>query len=327
MTTIEQNLTQLVQDRDDLVTNLTTKGITGLTGDETFTELVPEVLNISGGGSGHDWSAIGYSGEPQVIQDGYDYAVQIKNNWDSSVTNYQNKFNNDTNLIYMPLVDTSNGTNFNSMFKDCYALTTAPQLDTSNGTNFNSMFSGCKLITTAPQLDTSKGTNFAYMFSNCTKLTTAPQLNTSKGEILENMFSGCKLITTIPQYDTSKSFGLSYMLSGCTSLITVPQLDASSVTSIASVFFNVSSMTTFGGFKDLGKAYLTTRAANYTNYTLTLSSSNNLTHDSLMNVINNLYDIASAGVQTQRLVLGSTNLAKLSSAEIAIATNKGWAVS
>ena len=39
-------LEQLVQDRDDLVTNLTTQGITGLTGDETFTELVPQVLDI-----------------------------------------------------------------------------------------------------------------------------------------------------------------------------------------------------------------------------------------------------------------------------------------
>ena len=49
MPTIAQQLTQLESDRQDLVDNLETKGITGLTGDETFTELVPEVLNISGG--------------------------------------------------------------------------------------------------------------------------------------------------------------------------------------------------------------------------------------------------------------------------------------
>jgi hypothetical protein len=51
MTTADY-LNQLEQDRQDLVDNLETKGITGLTGDETFTELVPEVLNISGGGGG-----------------------------------------------------------------------------------------------------------------------------------------------------------------------------------------------------------------------------------------------------------------------------------
>lgn len=49
MPTISEQLTQLISDRDDLVDNLTTKGITGLTGDETFTELVPEVLNIPSG--------------------------------------------------------------------------------------------------------------------------------------------------------------------------------------------------------------------------------------------------------------------------------------
>lgn len=52
MPTIAEQLTQLESDRQDLVSNLQTKGITGLTGDETFTELVPEVLNIqTGGGS------------------------------------------------------------------------------------------------------------------------------------------------------------------------------------------------------------------------------------------------------------------------------------
>lgn len=50
--TTSDYLEQLIQDRDDLVDNLTTKGISGLTGDETFTELVPEVLNIPSGGGG-----------------------------------------------------------------------------------------------------------------------------------------------------------------------------------------------------------------------------------------------------------------------------------
>ena len=51
MPTTSDYLSQLQQDREDLVDNLETKGITGLTGDETFTELVPEVLNIQGGSS------------------------------------------------------------------------------------------------------------------------------------------------------------------------------------------------------------------------------------------------------------------------------------
>ena len=44
------------------------------------------------------------------------------------------------------------------------------------------------------------------------------------------------------------------------------------------------------------------------------------------NVINNLYDIKSKGVKPQTLQLGDTNKAKLTTEEIAIATNKGWNV-
>ena len=46
-----------------------------------------------------------------------------------------------------------------------------------------------------------------------------------------------------------------------------------------------------------------------------------------MNIINNLYDIKTKGCNPQGLVLGSINLAKLTSEEIAIATNKGFNVS
>ena len=46
-----------------------------------------------------------------------------------------------------------------------------------------------------------------------------------------------------------------------------------------------------------------------------------------MNVINNLYDIKTKGCNPQGLVLGSINLNKLTSEQIAIATERGWSVS
>lgn len=54
--------------------------------------------------------------------------------------------------------------------------------------------------------------------------------------------------------------------------------------------------------------------------TVDLSPCTNLTHDSLMVVINGLQTVTT----TQTLSLGSTNLAKLTEAEKQIATNKGW---
>ncbi len=74
--TTQDYLDQLESDRSDMVDNLETKGITGLTGDETFTELVPEILNISGGGGATLQSksvAIVSNGTTNVVPDsGYD---------------------------------------------------------------------------------------------------------------------------------------------------------------------------------------------------------------------------------------------------------------
>jgi surface protein len=141
------------------------------------------------------------------------------------------------------------------------------------------------------------------------------------------MFFNCSSLTTIPQLDTSKVTNMNNMLNGCSSLTTFPQLDTSKVTNISYMLYGCKSLTTLGGFTNLGQAYSTTQSANYGDYTLTLSSSTKITHDSLMNVINNLYDIAAKGVKTQQLVIGSTNLAKLTAEEIQIATDKGFSVS
>ena len=56
---------------------------------------------------------------------------------------------------------------------------------------------------------------------------------------------------------------------------------------------------------------------------LSLSDCINLTHDSLMSVINALKNLSGTGT-TKTLTLGTANLAKLTDAEKAIATQKGW---
>ena len=195
------------------------------------------------------------------------------------------------------------GTSTYRMFAECAALTEVPQLDTSNVTDMEEMFNGCYSLTTIPQLDTSNVTN------------------------MKRMFNGCRSLTEVPQLDTSKVTNMSWLFRFCPSLTNLPLLNATSVINIELIFNLSSSLRTFGGLQSLGQAYDTTKSANYSLYKLNVSECKDLTHDSLMNVINNLYDIATKGVKTQQLVLGSTNLAKLTAEEIAIATNKGFSVS
>ena len=214
-------------------------------------------------------------------------------------------------------LDTSNVTNMYNMFYGCSNLLSIPQLDTSNVTNMYNMFYGCSNLLSIPQLDTSKVTDMSYMFYDCNKLTTIPQLNTSNVTNLNSIFQDCGNLLSIPQLDTSNVTNISYMFQGCIYLRSIPLLDCSKVKSAydilnPSYYGDQVHLTYMGGFKNL-------------KVNLDIQKAPNLTVQSLMNVINNLYDFRANGESTTKtLTLGTTNLNKLTDEQKAVATNKGW---
>ena len=246
----------------------------------------------------------------------------------SNVVNMNQMFNSCKSLSSVPALNTSNVTEMSSMFSSCHSLVEIPALDTSNVTNMGLMFVECESLTTVPLLNTSNVTEMGGMFSGCHSLVEIPTLDTSKCKFLAAMFAGCSSLKQIPLLNTKSCTNISGMFEGCTSLETVPILDASNVGDISKIFKDCPSLVMLGGLKNLGMDYSSAYYihANKSEYTLDLSYSPLLTHDSLMNIINNLYDIKSKGVKPQTLQLGDTNKAKLTVEEIAIATNKGWNV-
>ena len=207
------------------------------------------------------------------------------------------------------------GENCNSMFAYCPNLTTISQLDTSNVTNMMSMFYECPSITSIPLLNTSKVTDMGSMFYNCRVLTTIPQLDTHSVTNMKSMFYGCRALTTIPLLVTTNVTSMSHMFTDCISLVSIPKLDATSLTNASYMFgydwISLEKFTNFGGLTNL-------------KVDLILSNCPKLTHDSLMNVINEAADVTA---DPKTLALGSTNLDKLTDEEKAIATNKGWTLS
>lgn len=199
--------------------------------------------------------------------------------------------------------------------------------ETSQVTVCNNMFSNCSKLEEAPMFNTQNVTNMSYMFYNA-KITTIPLYNTSKVENMAHMFDNCNSLKTIPKINTSSVTNMDSMFQYTSNLEILPELDASSLINVSNIFMGTkNNFKNFGGFKNYGKAFSTEAVENKSSYSLILSSCPNLTHDSLMNVINGLYDIKTAGIPTQRLILGATNLAKLTEEEKAIATNKGWSLS
>ena len=195
-------------------------------------------------------------------------------------------------------------------------------------------------IKTIPLIDTSSYTNMRRFFANYTSLESVPLLDTHNVSNMNGMFTECKKLKSVPTFNTSNATVLSQMFKWCVSLRNIPKLDCSKVIAIYDIVYCCNRYMELGGFENLGKGYksISSITANYSDCTLDLSSgsdpqapnnvfSTNISHDSLMNVINNLYDIASDGVPQQRLILGSTNKSKLTAEEIQIATDKGFSVS
>ena len=154
-------------------------------------------------------------------------------------------------------------------------------------------------------------------------------MDTSKVTSMSNMFNYCGSLTTLPDFNCVKvtNFGSSSSnswLKLCSAIQKLGVVDCDSVTDIG-YFFGDSSrtyLTDFGGCRNLGKASSVygTNGSSFMNY------APNLTYESVMNVINGLYDRATAGLSVLTLKLHANHLAMLSEDDIAIATNKGWTI-
>lgn len=216
---------------------------------ETITaeDFPTEINSIPSGGSyPPDWSEIGYQDTPQNIIDGFNYAKSVYDNWDSTVTSLTSEFASDTNLKYMPLVNTSNVTSMYNTFVDCSFLEAVALLDTHEVTNMQYMFLRCTSLKTIPLLDTSNVTTMYGMFSSCTSLKTIPQLNTSNNKSTRTMFSSCDSLETVPLLDTSNVTNMNSMFSNC------PKLSNESLNNILAMCIGATSYTGTKTLKQIG---------------------------------------------------------------------------
>ena len=258
-----------------------------------------------------------------------------------NVTNMMNMFLGCVNLTTLDLssFNTSKVTDMSNMFYNCQKLTALDlsNFNTSKVKSMGNMFYGCQELTLLDlsSLDTSQVTSMSNMFYNCYELINLDlsNFNTSKVTSMSNMFYYCRELINLDlsNFDTSKVTSFYQTFYRCNKIVSIPKLNASGSTNVSFFAYDCVSLTDFGGLENLGQAYKTTSSANNSSYKLDLSKSTKLTEQSLINVLTNLYDIATKGCKTQQVILGSTNLAKLVSEEgqqaLSSATEKGWSIS
>ena len=203
--------------------------------------------------------------------------------------------------------------------------------------------------------------DMSYMFYYCTNITALDfkDFNTSNVKRMNHLFYGCSNLREInlSGFDTANVIYMSAMFSNCENLenINLSNFNTANVSSVVSMFERCGkiktldlsnfdfknvidiryiflydyNLTEFKSFKNLGRGY-SDKISNYDYYTLSFSNSTKLTHDSLISIINNLYDlnltydVANGGtLYAQTLKLGSKNKSKLSEEEKAMGTLKG----
>ena len=246
----------------------------------------------------------------------------------SKVTSIDYMFQYDRSIKHISL-DCSNVVYASNAFNDCQALEVLELTDTSNLVDANNMLNNCRVLHTITGLNTPKVESFQNTFKGCRAIEEF-DLDCSSAKNMANAFQNCVSLKKVTLRNTSKVQNISYILGGATNLEEVGEIDASSVTNAQYLFqINKTKFTTFGGLKDYGKAFDPTKSANYSYYTLLLTTCPNLSYESLLNVVNKVYDIASLGANTQRINMGSALKAKLTATEeglqaIANAEAKGW---
>lgn len=182
---------------------------------DIFSYLLGKQQGGSSGGGDIDWSAIGFNGMPQGIQDGYDYAIEIMENWDPEAT-LQSKFFRDDDLLFMPQVDITKKSDLSKMFQYCSNLIEIAELDYSQAVYLDNIFDGCSNLTIISNFNT-RG-RLQYAFQSCIKLETiSGNINTKN---LQWAFSECSNLKNIPVIYTRDLSSTSFRsaFSNCTSL-------------------------------------------------------------------------------------------------------------
>ena len=171
---------------------------------------------------------------------------------------------------------------------------------------------GKKLIEV--NLDNGTVNTLGGTFANAILLQKVTFNNTTvKDGSLTLTFTECRAIKTIDfsgiKIPTITNISQLFKLATTLTTINMGNLDLSGVIQASSAFEQALELTnvTFG--KNLA-------------ISISFEHCKKLTHNSLMSIINNLATVTT----TQTLTIGATNIAKLSSDEIAIAVNKGWSV-
>ena len=255
--------------------------------------------------------------------------------WDTSkVSKAVSLFSNCKKLINGDVSknDWSSLVDCHCLFSNCSKLQTANVSNIVNGhTTVQGMFGTCVGLKTIVGLDTwdvSNVTDFYETFNECRELSNdsfkdVEKWNVVKPQRFTGTFYNCQKLSSLDlsgwKTDTLTSVNSMFTYDSGLIDLNLTGWNMSKITNTSSWFNGCSGLINLQFGYDI-------------KYSFSLSSSSKLSVDSLLSVLNGLYDYVGKGESVPsssygKLTLGSTNLAKLTDEQKAIATAKGWTLS
>ena len=244
MAQIDIELAKLKETKASIAQSITAKGGT-LSNPSDFSSYSVAIDNLPSSGGGSDFSVIGYDSVPEPLNSGIEYAKQIKDTWDSSITNCKSKYDGDSNLYFFPVVNTANVANMSYMFQNTNLLV-VPDLNTPKCDNLMGTFKGCGSLLYADlsSWTLSKVTSVTDMFIGCRRVSTIILPKGLKPKWADSMFSNCTALTqvNIKDIDFSQCIDMSDAFAYCWGLTVIPSLDTGRCNNLQGIFYDCNNI-------------------------------------------------------------------------------------
>ena len=219
-------------------------------------------------------------------------------------------------------------TDMSNMFINCGNLQTIPFIDTSSVTSMERMFDSCYELQTIPQLDTSKVSSVVDMFRYCSKLKTLPNnFNFGNCTNFNEMFYSAHSLTDYSFLETwviNPNANMDRMIDNIntTYVPAIPCVGNNGYyqSAIFYAYGDYSKLTYFGGW--IGRKYNVDKDN-------ILKKMPNLTYESCISILNNLYDFTGNGEtpdSNQAHLKVHANFLTTVGDEISIGTSRGWTI-
>lgn len=243
MAQIDIELAKLKETKASIAQSITAKGGT-LSNPSDFSSYSVAIDNLPSSGGGSDFSVIGYDSVPVPLNSGIEYAKQIKDTWNDSITSVS-KYDGDKQLYFFPIVNTANVTSMSYMFQNTNLLV-VPDLNTSKCEHLIGTFKGCGSLLYADLSNwtLSKVLSVNSMFDGCARVSTIILPKGLRPKYAESMFYNCNALTqvNIKDIDFSQCVDMSNAFYNCRDLTVIPRLNTGNCTKLVSIFSGANNL-------------------------------------------------------------------------------------